>query len=305
MVNDGTRAWRRRPHRAALAVLVLALGLSSGPPAQAYWSEQLPDDAPPEQRQFFEALDALAWVHGPTTVQLEGNASLQLPEGFVYLDKSNTDKYLELNQNVPDGTSVLVAPENLGWSAYLEFLDEGYVKDDEEIDADALLKSLQEATEAGNEERRKRGWQELHVVGWATPPTYNKDTRRLEWAARSRSVNGEGVNFFTKILGRRGHTSVQMVGDPAALKENESELNALLGDFTYGAGDSYADFKPGDKVAEYGLAAMVLGGAAAVATKKGFWGVLAGFFAAAWKFILAAAVAAGAWLKSLFRKKEG
>ena len=36
------------------------------------------------------------------------------------------------------------------------------------------------------------------------------------------------------------------------------------------AGERYAEFRAGDRVAEYGLAALVLGGAAAVATKSGF-----------------------------------
>jgi len=47
----------------------------------------------------------------------------------------------------------------------------------------------------------------------------------------------------------------------------------------------------------------VLGGAAAIATKKGFWAILAGFFAAAWKFLIAAAIGVGAWLRKLFARK--
>jgi len=57
-------------------------------------------------------------------------------------------------------------------------------------------------------------------------------------------------------------------------------------------------------VAEFGLAALIAGGAAAVATKKGFWAVIAGFFAAAWKFIAVAVVGLLAWLRSLFKGKS-
>jgi len=44
------------------------------------------------------------------------------------------------------------------------------VKDNEKIDADAILKTLKENTEASNAERKRRGWPELHVVGWSIPP---------------------------------------------------------------------------------------------------------------------------------------
>jgi len=49
----------------------------------------------------------------------------------------------------------------------------------------------------------------------------------------------------------------------------------------------------GDKVAQYGLAALVVGGAAAVAVKSGIFKWL-------WKVILVVGVAVAAFLKSLF-----
>ena len=47
----------------------------------------------------------------------------------------------------------------------------------------------------------------------------------------------------------------------------------------------------------------MLGGAAAVATKKGLWAVIGTFLAAAWKAVAAAAVAVGAWLRNRFKKQ--
>ena len=246
---------------------------------------------------------SLNWVKGPTTVEVQSNSKLTIPEHFVYLDPANTKKFLELQHNLSDGREVMVGPQNMEWTAYLEFSDEGYVKDNEKIDAPSLLKTLQSNTEAGNEERRRRGWTELRLVDWATPPVYNTTTKRLEWATILESKDGRAVNFSTKILGRRGHTSVVLVSSTPELQANETQLNKLLEGYAFNAGETYAEWKPGDKVAEYGLAALILGGAAAVATKKGLWGVLAGFFAAAWKAIAAAVVAVGAWLKRSFAKK--
>jgi uncharacterized membrane-anchored protein len=188
--------------------------------------------------------------------------------------------------------------------AYLEFSDEGYVKDDEKIDAPALLKTLKENTERANEERKRRGWSELRVVDWATAPVYNTATKRLEWSTVLESPDGRAVNFSTKILGRRGYTSVIMVTDPANLSSAESALDTVLTGYAFNPGEQYADWRSGDKVAKYGLAALIVGGVAAVAAKKGLFSVLAGFLAAGWKLIVAGVVAAFAWLRRLFTRKQ-
>lgn len=261
-------------------------------------------DRTPEQKARDAKLRALNWIKGPTTVDVAGNSKLVVPEGYVFLDKANTAKFDEIWQNLSSGNEVMIAPTSLDWSAYLEFADEGYVKDDEKIDAPALLKTMKENTEEANKERRSRGWAELHIIDWASPPAYNQATKRLEWATILESEGNRGANFYTKILGRRGYTSLVMVSSVRDMPAAEAELNKVLAGYRFNDGETYAEYKPGDKVAEYGLAALVLGGAAAIATKKGFWAVLASFFAAAWKFIVAAAIGAGAWLKNLFKKKE-
>ena len=253
--------------------------------------------------EFMRKLRALAWVKGPTSVSVGDNAKLAIPADYVFLDAANTAKFEELNENLSGGKEVMVAPSDLHWSAYLEFNAGGYVKDNEKIDADALLKALKEGTEDNNAKRQQRGWSPLHVLGWAATPAYNHDTRRLEWATTLQSDNGTGVNFFTKILGRRGHTSVVMVAAPARLAEAEASLNQVLDGYAYNSGETYAEWKPGDKVAEYGLAALILGGAAAVATKKGLWAVIGSFLVAAWKAVAAAMVALGAWLRNRFKKR--
>ena len=256
-----------------------------------------------EQKKLIEGMRALDWVKGPSTVTAQGNAKLTIPDQYVYLDARNTSKFLELQHNLGNEREVMVAPRDLHWQAYLEFADEGYVKDDEKIDAAALLKTLKENTERANAERQRRGWGALHLVDWATPPVYNTTTKRLEWATILESQDGRAVNFSTKILGRRGYTSVIMVTDPANLSAAEGSLDNVLTGYAFNPGETYADWRSGDKVAEYGLAALIVGGVAAVAAKKGLFSVLAGFLAVAWKFIAAAAVAAVAWLRRLFTKK--
>jgi len=260
------------------------------------------------QQEYRQKVRALHWVTGPASVTVGGNSTLKLPEGYVYLDPANTAKYEELNENFSSGKEVLVAPRDLSWNAYLEFSDDGYVKDDEKIDAPAILKTLTERTEEANEERRRRGWADMHVVGWSIPPAYNAETKRLEWATLLRSHGAEGTNFFTKVLGRRGVTTVVLVSRPEDTTAAVKDLDQMLTGYQFNTGDTYADYKPGDKIAEYGLTGLIVGGAVAAAVKtgmlKGLWKVLAAGAAALWKFLVAIAVAAVAGLKSLFKRKN-
>ncbi|MFO1401328.1 MAG: DUF2167 domain-containing protein [Steroidobacteraceae bacterium] len=241
------------------------------------------------------------------TVDATANSKLELPGGYVFLNAADTKKFNELNENLGTDKEVMFAPEDLHWSAFLTFDDEGYVKDDEKIDAPALLKALQENTEAANEERKRRGWGALHIVGWSQEPKYNATTKRLEWATLLRSDNGEGINYFTKILGRRGVTTVVLAAAPGDLADASASLNATLEGYTFNPGHTYAEWVPGDKVAEYGLAGLIIGGGAAAAAKagllKGLWVHRRGL-AAGWKLIVVAAVAVAGFFRRLFGRKD-
>lgn len=281
----------------SLAVLTAALFLSG---VGSSWAQESQD---PRVEEYRAKLRALNWVRGPRDISVSGNSTLSLPEGYVYLDAANTKKFEELNENLSSGKEVMVAPQSLQWGAYLVFDDAGYVKDDEKIDADAILKTLKTANEAGNEERKRRGWPQLQLVGWNIPPAYNSTTKRLEWATLLRSQNGEATNFFTKILGRRGYTTVILVSSPDDTAGATAELNKLLTGYRFNSGDTYAEWRPGDRVAEYGLTGLIVGGAVAAAAKTG---LLKGLFAAlvaGWKLVVAAVVALLAGIKRLFKRK--
>lgn len=274
--------------------------------AGALAAQEGPGD--PKIEEIRAKLRALEWVRGPSPVAVGGNSSLALPEGYVYLDAANTTKFEELNENFSSGKEVMIAPRDLHWSAYLLFEDEGYVKDDEKIDAAAILKSLTDSTESANGERRRRGWPELHVAGWSIPPAYNSTTKRLEWATLLRSQHGEATNFFTKVLGRRGFTTVILVAQPDDTQAAVADLDRVLTAYHFNTGDTYADWRPGDKVAEYGLTGLIVGGAVAAAVKtgllKGLWKFLVAGAAALWKVLLAAGVAVVAAVRSFFRRKS-
>src|SRR5258708_182082 len=146
------------------------------------------------------------------------------------------------------------------------------------IRAPNLLQSIKDGTAAANKIRRERGWDEMEVVGWQTSPHYETQTNRLEWAVTGRDLksNTEVVNFNTRILGRGGVMSVVLIAEPQELSAATDEFKSTLAGFSYSAGQRYAEYRPGDKVAKYGLAALDTGGASAVAGERGLCKVIRG-----------------------------
>ena len=245
-----------------------------------------------------DPFDSIAWVQGPGTGKLGSQAEMKIPEGYRFADSQGAKKFLELTENTPTGREMgLLINTKTKWWAVFEFDETGYVSDEEKssLDAAAMLKSIQEGTEAGNKERKRRGWSTLTVTGWVQPPNYSSETHNLEWAtkAKDNETNRFSVNHNTRYLGRRGVMSVTLVTGPEELASTLPEFRNAMGSFSYTPENSYKAFVKGDKVAEYGLTALVVGGATAAAAKTGLLKSL-------WKVIVAAVVGLGALVKKFF-----
>jgi uncharacterized membrane-anchored protein len=254
--------------------------------------------APAQEPEFEEfPLPELQWQSGPVRANIGHIAAIDLPDGYEFLEATDTQTILELFENPVSGAELgLIAPagRNFEWFVVFEFDDIGYVKDDEkdQLDADAMLQAMREGTRQSNIERRQRGWATMEVIGWEQPPHYDERTHNLEWAIRAESDGELIVNYNTRILGRKGVMDVSLVVDPEDLASVLPEFKKLLSRYTFVEGEKYAEFKAGDKVAQYGLTALVTGGAAAVALKTGLLQKL-------WKFIVIGAIAVGAFFKKI------
>jgi uncharacterized membrane-anchored protein len=90
---------------------------------------------------------------------------------------------------------------------------------------------------------------------------------------------------------------VTLVTLPDSLAAHLVLVRQIMESFHYTPGQKYAEFQEGDKIAEYGLTALVVGGGAAVAAK-------AGVFKWLWKLILAAIAGIGAMFKKLFKRDK-
>jgi len=289
-------------HRPARSYLITALLVAAGVLA-----------APAAFAQGEEEAEQIPWIKGPQVVDLGKQAEVKLPEGHLFADGPTTQRLLESMGNVPNGneTGLIVSDrEDESWMLVFQYDDVGYVKDDEKnkIDADALLKSISEATEAANDYRKENGFGELHVVGWYEKPSYSEGTHNLTWAIEARDENDErSVNYNVRLLGRSGVTSVTLVTEPQKLAADKPKAETLVGGFSYKSGKKYAEFRPGDKVAAYGLTALVAGGAGAAAAKLGLLGKLGAMLGKAWKaivlFLIAVAGAMRKFIGSLFGRK--
>jgi len=251
----------------------------------------------------------LAWREGPVKVDLGHELDLDLPGTYGFLGMPDAKKLMEKLGNFHNDTLIgLVTKDDAKWLVTIRYEDSGYVKDDEKIDADELLTALREGTEEANKERTAHGFAALHVSGWAEPPRYDKLPHHLVWALKADSADGSSVNYNTRVLGRRGFVALNLITDPADLAANKPEAATLLAATRYRAGARYEDFDSSkDKVAEYGLVGLVLGGAGLGAAKLVKVGLLAKFgkgllalLIAGKKAVVALFIGAAALVKKIF-----
>jgi uncharacterized membrane-anchored protein len=193
------------------------------------------------------------------------------------------------------------------WFVVIRYVSSGYIKDDDARDwkADELLQNIKDGTEQANAERRKRGIREMEIVGWVERPAYDAATHRLVWSLSSRDKGAaagdeQGVNYNTYMLGREGYVSMNLVTGLNEVEAQKPIARKLLAAVDFNAGKGYGEFNAStDKVAEYGLAALV-GGIAA--KKLGFFALIAAFFAKSIKLVLLAIAGIGAAFVKLFRR---
>jgi len=248
----------------------------------------------------------------------DGLATVNLTDEFRYVDPAGTETLLTgVWGNPPAKTRPLgmIVPANFdpfapdSWCVVLDYQEDGYVKDNdaESINYDKLLKTMQEATHKANTERMKNGYPAVELVGWATAPHYDKDTHKFYWAKEIKFGNdkhGNTLNYNLRILGRRGVLVLNAVANMSEIQQIEEATPKILGMVDFDAGNRYADYTPGvDKIATYGLAALVAGG---IAAKAGLFKALFVAILALKKFVLLGVAAIVGFFKKLFGgKKQG
>ena len=304
-------------------VLVLAFLLSANPGFCQEPNPPTPADPTAENSDSLdrgmtakEVLDQLGIKPKSGTISLPGGlAQLNLPPELGYLDAEQTKTVVEKLWGNPGGTEFLgmivkdaedILAED-GVSAIITYDDSGYIsdKDAASINYSDLLKQMQSGEAEDNKQRQEQGFPTMHLVGWAEAPRYDASSNKLFWA-KEIAVSGDTkhtLNYSIRALGRQGVLELNFVGTIEQLQKVKELAPKVLSAVTFTPGNKYADFNANtDRVAGYGLAALVAGG---VAAKAGLFKVLIAALIAGKKFVIIGAIAVFAILGKLFtgRKK--
>ena len=245
-----------------------------------------------------------------------GIATIAVPESFRFIGPDGARRLLTQGWGNPpesaDGVLGMLIPAGAspvskeGWGIAITYDEDGYVDDSDaaSINYTKLLKQMQEATAEANEERTKRGFPAITVVGWAEPPTYDRAAHKMYWAKDLMfgSAGEHTLNYSIRILGRRGVLVLNAIASMPQLPAVRSETQNVLAAVNFSDGHRYTDYLPGkDKAATYGVAGLVIGATAAKA----------GFFKALWigvlafkKLIIAGVIALFGALRALFGRKS-
>jgi len=294
---------------AAAAALVLSVALPASLAEAGTFGETFPGRTYQHQeaQKFVESLD-----YKDGTIALgTGGVQLNVPRGFYFLSAEHARRVIVDAWNNPPTAAEKVlgmimpsdkTPLDDTWGAVITYDDDGYVSDEDavKIDYSALLKDMQEGTAQASEERVKLGFPAIRLVGWASPPFYDRHTHKLHWAKELEFGDHakHTLNYDVRALGRRGVLKINFVAGMEQLDEIKGVIPAVMDMPQFEAGSRYADFVPGvDKVAAYGIGGLIAGkilskaGILAIALvflKKGWilvvlalgglWRVVAGFF---------------------------
>ena len=295
--------------RAALAAGLLALPLFA-----AAQEGEAPDPAVAaelaEMQAFWDSLDRQTG----TIVLGENLATLTVPEDFYFLGSEDAERVLVDIWGNPPGQHTLgmlfpakYTPFDMeSWAVTIEYTDEGHVDDADaaEIDYGEMLREMQAATRDANPDRLEAGYQPVELLGWAEPPHYDSPSRKLYWAKELRFGQSEDttLNYEIRALGRSGVLAMTFIAATSQLDEVNASREAVLAMAEFNPGKRYEDFDSNvDKVAAYGIGALVAG---KVAAKAGLFAAAALFLKKFGIFILLGLGVLWRKLKVVFSRKD-
>ena len=266
-----------------LTIAAAVLGLASA--AQA--AEQAPDLTPAQQHEVARLKQIIDSEHPKTgDVHIPGaDVTLHLGDRYYFLGPEDAKKVLIEGWNNPpgsaDGVLGVVLPTGKvfvnSWGAVVTYQATGYVadKDAKSANYDKFLDEVRKGEDERNQERTKGGFPTIHLVGWAQAPTYDPASHSEVWA-RQFQFGGQAIdtlNYDTRILGRRGVLSLNLVSDMNGMGEARTAANDLARAASFDAGSRYQDHAAGDQKAEFGIAGLVAAGLGVAAAQK--FGLLA------------------------------
>ncbi len=239
-----------------------------------------------------------------------GVAGIEIPQGFKFLNPEQSRFVLtDLWGNMPDDRTLgMLFPEAMSptdstsWAFVVTFDELGYVKDKDadDMNYDELLVEMKADIRLESEQRVAMGYEPVSLIGWASAPFYDKQSKALHWAKELQFGYGSPLtlNYDIRLLGRRGVLSFNAVGGMDQLELIQPEIPKIIAGVTFSEGHRYADFDPGiDQVAAVTIGGLVAG---KVLAKVGVFAGLAKFG----KVIIIGLLALAGGLVKFFRGKK-
>jgi len=294
--------------RIFLATMVLAGA------ATAALADDTDNAYPKTEADLKAAYAALHWQDGNQGYDLPLSGShLRLVGKYHILlgADARREAFLDNGDEFPN-TEAIVVDDKGDAEVEFSFTHDGHVQDDDwkNIDPTDFLKQMQENQIEANKRRVANGKEPLTIIGWLQHPTYDAATHTASWSFELTAKDQHYVNAKALQLSRDGFSELTWIGSIEsyhAANGQPAMLDNMLSSHSYKTGSRYIDFKEGDKVAGYGIAALVAGIIGVKLGKGLIAAAIAFLIIAGKKFgVIAALVAGGAAsrFKSLFRRKS-
>lgn len=249
--------------------------------------------------------DAYNWIIGPATVDLDSKATLEIPEGYFFLDKADTQRSMLNAGGKPNGNEIGSLYNNSdsgSWYVVFEYVRTGHIRDDDQkLDANELLSSYIRGTEAGNREAEFED--RTYVTGWEIEPTYDSSKHQLIYSLGFKDAFEQAmVNYNVHILTREGYVSAILVTDLANFQQiNKTFEEAVLNQLSISAGYTYEEYDAStDKTSTIGLKSLIWGGIGYTGSPTNN---LMLFLKKSWFIILFVVVGLIAWIR--FKRSKG
>jgi uncharacterized membrane-anchored protein len=243
------------------------------------------------------------WVAG-TQKLAQSHGTFTVPRGGTMVSGAEAVRADNLI-NGTDDTSTEGFVELKHRSLYLSYTDEGFVTADDwkDVNADELLKNIRDSTDEANEQRTKSGVSALHIDGWVQKPVFDEARKSVRWVTRAHDDHGSLVNAVALQLGRHGYERFTLVSDGSDPKGDAAQLAAAVQAYRFDKGFRFSDYVPGDKVAGYGIAALVGTAAGATIAKTVGFGAILLLIKKFFLVFVALGLGAFRYLKGMFVRK--
>lgn len=255
-----------------------------------------------------------SYVTGPKLVDLGNHTEIDLPAGMILFERAEAQRLLRKAGEPIEGVVAIVRRPDADWSVIVSYSGTGYVNDStpSTLDAGELLAAYRAGTEAQNERRRapKLGPEmvpelvpELAIDGWAEPPHYDRAQHHLVWGVAAHKAGRALVNHFTRILGRDGFLSVNLIDAAETMERSRQDVRSIVEATRFQPGSRYEDHTPGDESSGAGLASLVLSGSESDVATAAMLGLLAQIVLMLKPEIIVSLLGIGGLLRRLLRRK--